>query len=237
MSIAARLAAMLLATAAACAAAATPAPQSVTASYDLYRNGGHIAVMNEAFEAKDGGYRIVSETRAVGLFALFERVPLRFTSSGNIVAAGLQPGHFEGKRGDADPRRASGEFDWRSGRITLTHDGRTDSLALPPGTQDRLSVMYQFMFLALEKLRRLDFPMTNGRKLGQYRYTVQPGVEIDTPLGRMTTLHLVKQHRPDESGSEIWLAPQFRYLPVRVLVVEEDGTRYEQFITKLEVTP
>ena len=51
----------------------------------------------------------------------------------------------------------------------------------------------------------------------------------------MTTLHLVKQHRPDESGAEIWLAPQHRFLPVKMLVMEEDGTRYEQVITRLEI--
>jgi hypothetical protein len=79
--------------------------------------------------------------------------------------------------------------------------------------------------------------MTNGRKLDRYRYAVSPEVEIDTALGRMTTLHLVKQHRPDESGAEIWLAPQHRYLPVRVLVLEEDGSRYEQFITRLDIRP
>jgi hypothetical protein len=96
--------------------------------------------------------------------------------------------------------------------------------------------MYQFMFLELGKLQRFELSMTNGRKLGHYLYTVQAGVEIETPLGRISTLHLVKQHRPDESGIEIWLAPQHRYLPVRLVVLEEGGSRYEQVITKLEVT-
>jgi len=79
--------------------------------------------------------------------------------------------------------------------------------------------------------------MTNGRKLDNYLYEIHHGVEIDTPLGRMKTLHLVKQHRPDESGIEIWLAPQHRYLPVRLLVLEKGGSRYEQVITALEIKP
>ncbi len=169
--------------------------------------------------------------------ALVQRQPLRFTSSGRLADSGLQPLHFEGKRGDADPRQVRAEFDWQAGRLTIVHDGKTDTLALPPATQDRVSLMYQFMFMAPEKLQRLEFTMTNGRKLDRYRYTVSSGVEIDTPLGRMTTLHLVKQHRPDESGTEIWLSPQHRYLPVRVLVLEEDGSRYEQFITRLDIAP
>lgn len=235
MKIASRLAAALLATTLPCAAAMPPAPQAVAIGYDLYRNGGHIAVMTEQFEAKDGGYRIISETQAIGLFKLFERIPLRLVSAGKLNADGLQPVQFEGKRGDADPRQVRGEFDWEAARLTLSRDGKTDTLPLPRGTQDRLSQMYQFMFLAPDELQRFEVSMTNGRKLDRYFYTVRKGVEIDTALGRIATLHLVKQHRPDQSGVELWLAPQLRYLPVRMLVTEEDGTRYEQFITHLEV--
>jgi hypothetical protein len=226
---------LLLALALPCAAAPLPTPQEIAISYNLFRNGLHIATMSESFESKNGEYRLVSETRAIGLFALVQKQPLRFTSQGRLSEAGLQPQHFEGKRGEADPRQVRGDFDWRAGSLTISHDGKTDTLPLQPGTQDRLSVLYQFMFLGPERLQRLEFAMTNGRKLDRYRYTVTPNVEIDTPLGRLTTLHLVKQHRPDESGTEVWLSPQHRYLPVKVMVQEEDGARYEQFITRLEI--
>jgi hypothetical protein len=53
----------------------------------------------------------------------------------------------------------------------------------------------------------------------------------------MTTLHLVKQREPGDSETEIWLAPQHRYLPVKMLIVESNGTRYEQVTTRLEVKP
>jgi len=226
---------MLLALTGACGAAESGAPQAISASYEVSRNGGRVAVINESFEANDDSYRIVSESHAVGLLALFERQPLRLTSSGRLTAAGLRPQLFEGKRGDDDPRQVRADFDWQGKQLTIARDGRTDTLPLPPGTQDRLSLMYQFMFLVPDRSQRLEFSMTNGRKLDQYRYTVQSGVEIETPLGRMSTVHLVKQHRPDESGAEIWLAPQHRYLPIKMLILEEDGSRYEQVITKLEI--
>jgi len=234
MKFAMTLSSALLALATACCAAPS-APQSVSASYDVFRNGLHIATMDESFEVKDGGYRLASVTRAVGLFALFEKRPLRSDSAGRVTAAGLQPQHFEARRGAADPRQVRADFDWQSQRLTISRDGKTDTVALPPGTQDRISLMYQFMFLAPEKLQRLEFSMTNGRKLGSYRYTVNSGAEIDTALGRIATLHLVKQHLPDESGAEIWLSPRHRYLPVKVLVIDEDGSRYEQEVTKLDV--
>lgn len=201
----------------------------------MSRNGVPVAVMHETFESKDGAYRIVSESRAVGLLALIERQPLRLVSSGQVTASGLRPLQFEGKRGESDPRQVRGEFDWKASRLTLVHSGKTEVVALPRDAQDRLSLLYQFMFHAFDQRNRLELAMTNGRKLGHYIYTVSPGVEIDTPLGRMKTLHLVKQHQPDESGAEIWLAPEHRFLPVKLLVLEEDGARYEQIITRLEI--
>jgi hypothetical protein len=219
-------------------AAATPAtPQSVTATYDVLWNGSRVAVMNETFEARDGAYRIVSESRAVGLLALFAREPLRLESSGRVTASGLQPRHFEGKRGDGDPRRARADFDWTTGQLTLTRDGATERLKLPPDTQDLASLMYQFMFLDLANRERFELAMTNGRKLNQHWYTVRPGVEIETELGRMKTLHLVKQHQPDESGAEIWLAPQHHQLPVRMVVIDDDGRRVEHNLIKFEFKP
>jgi hypothetical protein len=218
-------------------AAPSPPPNTIAAQYNVYWNGIHVAVMTESFEASNGAYRIVSESQPVGLVALFVRQPLRLVSSGRVTASGLQPQHFEGKRSDSDPRRASADFDWTAGHLTLTRDGKSEQLKLPPATQDLLSAMYQFMFLDLDNLQRFELAMTNGRKLNQHWYGVRRGVEIDTPLGRMTTVHVVKQHRSDESGAEMWLAPQHRHLPVRMLVLEEDGGRYEQVLVKFELKP
>ena len=229
------LAILLVALALPAHAALPPAPQTIAIGYNLFRNGLHIAMMSESFESKDGEYRLVSETRAVGIAALVQKQPLLLTSQGRLSDTGLQPRHFEGKRGESDPRQVRGDFDWEAGNLTISHDGKTDTLPIAPGTQDRLSVLYQFMFLAPDRLQRLEFAMTNGRKLDRYRYTVTPNVEIDTPLGRIATLHLVKQHRPDESATEVWLSPQHRFLPVKVMIQEEDGVRYEQFITRLEI--
>jgi len=224
----------MLALAGACGAAEFTAPQSAVASYEVFRNGWRVAVVSETFEAKDGAYRIVSESRAVGMLALIEKHTLRFASSGALTPSGLRPQHFEGKRSDADSRQVRADFAWETGQLTIVHDGRTETFALPPGTQDRISAMYQFMFLSREKLQRLEFFMTNGRKLDHYLYTAQSSGDLETRLGRLATLHIVKQHRADESGAELWLAPQYRFLPVRLLIQDEDGTRYEQVITRLE---
>jgi len=154
-----------------------------------------------------------------------------------LTGAGLAPQHFEGKRGDDDPRQVRAEFDWEGQQLKVTRKGGTQILPLPPRTQDQLSIMYQFMFLAPDRPQVLQLSRTTGRKVEQHRYTVRTGVEIETPLGHMATVHLVRQQPPDEEGVEIWLAPRYRYLPVKLLILDENGARYEQVMTKLEIMP
>ena len=79
--------------------------------------------------------------------------------------------------------------------------------------------------------------MTNGRKIDRYRYSVAPDVTIDTPYRRLDTVHLVKQREPNETATEIWLAPELNFVTAKLLIVEEDGVRYEQLLTRLEVRP
>lgn len=211
-------------------------PKSVRMTYEVTLNGLPIARMNEQFDVRDGRYQAVSESVAVGVFKLFQPRPARFVSEGRITEGGLRPDRYEGARGADDPRRVSAEFDWGARRITLTHDGHGQTLELPAGAQDRLSMMYQFMFLSYDGVRELAFDMTNGRKLDRYRYSVAPEVDIETPLGRMSTVHLVKQREPGDSVTEVWIAPRHSYLPVKMLVVE-DGSRYEQIVTAVETMP
>ena len=58
--------------------------------------------------------------------------------------------------------------------------------------------------------------------------------EIDTPAGQFDTLRLVKRKDgPDDHGTEIWLAREHGYLPIRVLITDKDGTRVDQVVTRI----
>ena len=218
-------------------AANAAAPASSEITYKLLRNGIQLGVITERFETKDGSYHATSEARATGLFALAQREPIRFQSTGELTKDGLRPQRFEGRQAG---KSMSADFDWPGAKLTLIHDGLNHALALPPGAQDRLSIMYQLMFAVRtvsSKSPYMDFTMTNGRKLEKYRYTAKPDITIDTPFKRLTTIHLVKQREADDTGTEIWVAPEYGNVPVRMLILEEDGVRYEQIVTKLEIKP
>src|SRR5262245_56323013 len=77
-------------------AAGAQAPQVVSATYNLYVNGAHVAVMNETYDAKDSTYRIVSESVPLGALALVQK-PAKVVSTGRLTPEGLRPECFEGR--------------------------------------------------------------------------------------------------------------------------------------------
>jgi hypothetical protein len=211
------------------------APKAVKASYSGYMNGMAIGSITEHFEIDGGSYRIVSETKPMGLAAFIQRQPLKFSSRGQVTREGLRPSHFEARRTAADPPSVTADFDWPNAQLVLKHNGKVESLPVTAGAQDRLSIMYQFMFMPIEKMRQVEFAMTNGRKLDRYRYRITPDVEIDTAIGRVKTLHLVKQREPGDTTTEVWLSMQRQLVPVKMLIVEKDGMRFDQVVQSLEL--
>ena len=216
------------------AAANGAAPKAVKATYAGTMNGMPGGVIRAVFEADGAAYRIVSETKPIGLAVLVQRQPLRFASRGQVTREGLKPAHFEARRTPNDAPQITADFDWPQGQLTLRHNGRTESHPISAGTQDRLSIMYQFMFMRLDRARQVEFAMTNGRKLDRYRYRITPDVEIETPLGRLRTLHLVKEREPGDTVTEVWVSPHHHNLAVKMLIVEKDAMRFEQVLQSVE---
>ena len=62
-------------------------------------------------------------------------------------------------------------------------------------------------------------------------YSVGGRERLETPAGQFETLKLIKEGEKDRT--EIWLAADRSYLPVRILVTEKDGTRYDQVLVRI----
>jgi hypothetical protein len=216
---------------------AQAAPQQVTAKYRVIKSGQLVGEVNEHFE-RDGQqkYRLESTTRATGLFALFAKGDIRLRSSGEITPEGLRPLHFEHHRG-ADPAKLiAADFDW--GKLSVSHhyDGKNETATLVPGTQDRISQLYQFMFQP-PQADDMEFHISNGRKLSLSRYRFIKEETISVSAGTFQTLHLSKERTANEDGTELWLAKSRHYFPVRIVFNERNGGKLEQQLESLSLKP
>lgn len=210
-------------------------PLTVNAAYRLTKMGQPFGVARETFRREGDNYRIESATSAVGIFALFVKGKIRLVSAGEVTAAGLRPLHFEHHRGADPAKRISADFDWAGRVVTHHYDGKSETAQLPPGTQDRISLLYQFMF-APPRGAGVELTMSNGRQISHYLYQMVGEATLDTPAGRFDTVHLSRHEGGRRDGVEVWLAKERYYFPVRIVVEEKDGGALEQELTSLEFT-
>lgn len=216
------------------ACAATPT--TIRASYDISKAGITIGRIDETYQRDADRYTLTSTTRAVGIFSLFKHGSIIVTSKGSIDNQGLRPLSVSAIHDDDAKAGRSGELDWNAGKFSLTQTDRHDIIDIPPGTQDRLSAMYQFMFLPLKE-PNLEFPMINGSYLLNFNFLISPGPTLKMPAGEFTTLYLDNKHQGMKERTEIWLATGFYNLPCRMVVTEPGGGKITQTLSRLEIVP
>lgn len=216
---------LLISAAATLSAQAVP-PARVEVAYELSRNGDAIADVVERLEHAAGSYELTETSRGRGIYAL--RGAIKRTSRGAVVADGLRPHEFVDERIGRGVTRA--QFDWKAGRLTLESRGQTQQVPLPGQAQDRLSYVFNFAFRP--PLRApLTVHLTDGRGLSTHVYQPAGRERVKTPAGEFDAIKLTR--RSEERSAEIWLAADRDYLPVRMAVVEKDGTRLEQVATRI----
>jgi hypothetical protein len=231
------LAALLLADARAATTAPPAAPGSVHARYVILKGGIEIAEIDEVYTRNAGRYTLTSTAKPLGLLAVFKPGKIFIHSNGMIAPQGLKPLQFSYQREGDSQKDSHADFDWKNRQLSLNHDGQHTRLDLPSGAQDRLSAMYQFMFLHLNSQHTLDFPMTNGSKLDHYHYIIAAGSPFNSSAGRFDTLYLDSQAKTGETRSQIWLATARYNLPCRLIITDPDGGKLTQELRALDIQP
>jgi hypothetical protein len=206
-------------------------PQRITVHYDVSYNGIVMAEGHETLQHDARNYLVESELRGKGMFALIKRGAVKRSSRGEITPGGLRPLEFRDQRGDRQPEFA--RFDWAARLVTHEREGHRKTSSISEGTGDRVSFMWSFAFAPPKG--EVAAQVADGRGTTHFRYAVAGKQTLKTPAGDIECLHLVKIKDPgDARDTELWLAVQKSFIPIRLLVVEKDGTRVDQVATKIE---
>ena len=204
-------------------------PERITLTYELKRNGTVLVDVSETLEHDGRTYAITSEGRGRGILALFG--VLKRTSRGRVTPQGLRPDEFRDERPGG--WTVSAKFDWDARSVTQEKNGKSETLKMPATAQDPLSLAYSFAFVP-PKGKEYDVTRADGRGLTPFRFAVVGTETLATPAGEMQTLHIAKlRDGPEDRATDIWFAVERDFLPVRVLVVDSDGTRSDQIVTRI----
>ena len=167
---------------------------------------------------RDGDkYEFTSTIQAEGFFVNMFAGNITQQSSGTVGAGGLEPALFSIRRGDRAAETA--EFLRVSRQIKLTRGGESRQLPMPPDLQDTQSFLFQLAIKAA-KLKtaedRLDIDVTNARGLNRYTFKKAGEEALQTRLGIVETVHLVRETSEPRDSYEVWLSPKHHYLPVKL---------------------
>ena len=149
----------------------------------------------------------------------------RSVSDGELTARGLEPRQFHGEqRMLFKTRRWSQQF--TPDRITLS-DGPEQPTA--PGVQDEASQFVQLTWLfttqpqLLQVGRSVEVPLIINRRLDVWVYDVIDQETLRLPFGEVPTFHVKPRRvRPGALAVEMWFAPSLQYLPVRIMVRQNE---------------
>lgn len=209
---------------------AIAAPKEITLEYELERDGQLFANVTEHFTQDGKEYKIESVTQGIGIYALLGKRELK--SSGVITKQGLKPLHFESLQSNSAKRTLINDFDWESHTLHMQVKGRQQEESLQDGTQDLLSIMYQFMFKPPTE-PVFAIPLTIGKKLSVTDYAVTTKTQQQkTKAGNFNVVTLTE--RNTDEPKILYLAKDHHYLPVKV-VMYDDGAKFEQSLVKLTI--
>jgi hypothetical protein len=204
-------------------------------------------------------YDLQYTTRAYGMTVTINRSlqkeePLwRLESTGGVRLAGFQetarfavaaeqlfPGSYVFRgRGLAGARPREVHFDHGNESIRSLHRGTWHELPYRPEILDRMSQQEQlrlWLMRADDPRQDIEVTVADGRKLKHYRILYRGEALIETPLGPVATLHFERDREwldgngDDDESSEIWVAPAWDYLIVR-MVHTDDGRPVEALLS------
>lgn len=178
-------------------------------------------------------YALNWKTEPSGLVAMFVD-DLVQTSAGKLTNRGLQPLHYEYHYGDKADKTNIASFDWATKKVSLQTAKETKVVDLPNDTQDILSFMFQFMYVA--PLEVMQMHIVTGKNLRDYQYVFEGEETIKTALGDIKTVHIGRTGDDGDSKAELWLAVEYQNLPVKIRKTEKNGKVYEFVVNQIVTT-
>jgi Protein of unknown function (DUF3108) len=172
---------------------------------------------NFKWTRKGTRYEIESSTEATGFLVSAFAGVIYQQSVGEITDEGLRPSTFSIRRGEGVTETA----EFQRATNSLQFKGRRESRIVPLNRdmQDMQSFLFQLAFDApriAESGDNLDVLVTNARKVYRYQFK-KMGIEtLETRMGKIETIRLLSSAPNPEDAYEVWLAPQYFYLPVKI---------------------
>jgi len=163
----------------------------------------------------------------------------RMSSDGELGPDGLRPRRYDERTRVLwnDPYVRRIDFGQRSVRLS---GGR--QVPRPEGVQDPVSQFVQLTWrftlqpALLATGRTVELPLAVSREVSTWTYDVGMAETLYTPAGPVDAVHLRPRRKPLRGGElvpEMWFAPTLQYLPVRILIRQDEESFVDLLVDRL----
>lgn len=207
-------------------------PQYIETVFEVFQGDSKSAIGNARITFnidKSANYAIKSTIEAQGITALFFQNLVQ-ESQGVVTEHGLKPNYYSYRYGNKKSQTA--DFHWNDSTLTMRTEKGEKTEKLETGTQDLLSFMYQFMFTPPLESNAIN--ITNGKTLRNYNYRFAGEEIIYSKFGALGSIHLIKASANSDEKTELWLATDYKNLPIKIRKTEKNGSVIEQVAVKIK---
>lgn len=163
---------------------------------------------------------------------------LDLRSSGELRPFGIAPFKYV-ERIDIANRELSVDFDWESHVVRFSGRGAGEPMKFDDGTQDPLSLQFHLPLLAQTYPWRftpgsqVDFQVAR-RKVESYSFVVDRFEPVKIGDRDVQSLKVLRPRTTDSSrGVELWMAPEFDWIPIRLRFVDTNGEVWNSWLAHL----
>ena len=112
-------------------------------------------------------------------------------------------------------------------------NGKKSTLELKPGMTDKL--LYQLDIMHNLEMGRYpaSYTVVDGTKIKTYNFEYLGEEFLETPIGRLNTVKIIRQKPGEKENLILWCAGELHFLPVKVETTDDEGSITTAMITTL----
>ncbi|MDP5063315.1 MAG: DUF3108 domain-containing protein [Haliea sp.] len=195
-----------------------PSLQPYLAEYSTSARGMTVTLERELKDEGDGRYTLTNGGKL--LVVGFHEVAVF-----DVVGAQIQPKSYIYQGTGLINRRREVHFTPGSETVRSFYKDEWYDLPYTAGTLDRMSQQEQLRLQLLSKenpRENLQVRIADGKRIRDYELVYMGEEILDTPMGPVNTFRFERLHEDPDRASNMWLAPDWEYLMVKTVHVEDD---------------
>lgn len=199
--------------------------KSFEAQYHIRKAGVTVGKLTRTLKiAAKNAYRFSSHARTSGLAALFSSNETEETSTGNFSDGIILPLRYDYIRTKGSKIKSDSVRFFRDQQLLgITRRGTDSERPLTNDALDKLSYQLQLMLDLLNgDDEKLSYKLETPSKVKTYHAKKTGHEELSTSAGDYLTIR-IQQINDGNKQTTFWCAEDLQYLPVKVVVSDEDG--------------